>query len=498
MSRRISIRFVGLLMTPAVLAAFVFGMIVANLLSCGSRPAMGQAGSEAFTGPVNTGLGESPFVSVAEVVIPTVVNISAEKTVTVSQQPNISGPFDEFFRRFFPEMPETPLEQHQNALGSGVIIDPQGYIVTNNHVVAGFDKIAVKLSDGTEFSSRHVKIVGRDPMTDLAVIKVESDEPLPAISFGNAEDIRVGDWAIAVGNAFGLQSTVTVGVISAKGRSGIPLPEGPSYQDFIQTDASINPGNSGGALVNVRGDLLGINSAIRSPVGANVGVGFAVPVDMVKTVTDQLVEHGKVVRGFLGIRPQAITEAIRKAKGLKSTEGVLVGEVIADQPAEKAGIEAGDVILQVNGETMEGVEQFRREIAGFAPGAKVELTLVRDGKTLSRKVTLTDFPESEQASVPQEERPEGRFGLKVRALSAEEKSSAGVEGGVLVESVEAGSPSDDAGFRQGDIILEVEGKSIGTLADFSQAVSKLSKAEAVLFRIQRGSVKMFIAVEPEE
>ncbi len=498
MTRKVSLSLVGALVAPAVLVAFVLGMVVSAALSCGSRPVQAQVTSTPALGSADAGV--SPFVRVADAVIPTVVYISAEKKVKVSTQPQMEweGPFGEFFKRFFPEMPGMPFEQEQNALGSGVIIDSRGYIVTNNHVIAGFDRIAVKLSDGTEFSSKHVKVVGRDPKSDLAVLKVDADKPLPTLPFGRAEDIKVGDWAIAVGNAFGLQSTVTVGVISAKGRSGIPLPEGPSYQDFIQTDASINPGNSGGALVNIRGELIGINTAIRSPVGANVGIGFAVPVDMVKSVTDQLLEHGKVVRGFLGIRPQPVTEAIRKAKRLPNTNGVLVSEVIKDNPAEKAGVKAGDVITKVNGVDVENVEWFRRKVAELAPGSVVTLTLVRDGKTMTVRVKLTEMPDDAQASVPGEDKPAAKLGIAVRQLTDAERREAGVEGGVVVESVEPGSAAADAGMQRGDIIFEVGDRKIETVADFNRAVTQAGKEAAVLFRVKRGNVKLYVAVEPGE
>ncbi len=502
MNRRISLRLTGAILAPAVLVAFVIGMVVAVVLNCGSRPAMAEpAGSSGTAVVLSAKEGESPFVVVADAVIPTVVNISAEKTVKVEERktPEFGGPFEEFFRDFFKGLPEFPLEEHRNALGSGVIIDPKGYIVTNTHVVAGFDEVVVKLTDGTEFKGKDVELVGRDPKTDVAVLKVNTKKALPAIRFGKAEDIKVGDWAIAVGNSFGLQSTVTVGVISAKGRSGIPLPEGPSYQDFIQTDASINPGNSGGPLVNIRGELIGINSAIRSPVGASVGVGFAVPVDMVKMVADQLMEHGRVIRGFLGIRPQPITESIRKALGLESTKGVLIGEVLKDMPAKKAGLKDGDVILKVNDIEIEEVAQFRRVVAVFAPGTTIRLTVVRDNKRFIKKVKLAEFPEEEQAGAPEREEPEKWLGVSVRNLTGDERKEAGIEGGVLVESVEHGSAAGDAGIQRGDIILEIGDTKIDDLGDFNKAAQDLTKAKkAVLFRLKRGSVKMFVAVEPEE
>ncbi|OYD14871.1 hypothetical protein CH330_07455 [candidate division WOR-3 bacterium JGI_Cruoil_03_51_56] len=495
--RRISLRLAGAILAPAVLVAFLGGLIVAGVLDFAPKPAMAQPASV----PVLSRSKESPFVAVADEVIPTVVNISAEKTIKHGQQkmPEFYGPFEEFFRDFSRNLPEIPFEEHRNALGSGVVIDPAGYIVTNNHVVAGFDNVVVKLSDGTEFRGKDVGLVGRDQKTDVAVLKVNSDKPLPAIRFGDASGIKVGDWAIAVGNAFGLQSTVTVGVISAKGRSGIPLPEGPSYQDFIQTDASVNPGNSGGPLVNIQGELIGINSAIRSPVGASVGIGFAVPVDMVKSVANQLIEHGRVIRGFLGVRPQPVTESIRKALGLKDTKGVLISEVVDDMPAEKAGLKEGDVIVQVNGKEIKDVPQFRRDIADVAPGAVVKLTIVRNGKRLERRVKLAEFPESSQAAVPPEKEHERPFGLSVRNLTREEQKDAKVEGGVLVESVESGSIADDAGIERGDIILRIGKKKIEDLSSFNKVAQRLAKTkEVVLFRIERSGIRMFVGVEPKE
>jgi Do/DeqQ family serine protease len=491
---------VGAILAPAVLIAFVIGLALAGFLSL--RPAQGQ--DDIRLAQVGTGLGaneHSPFVQVVDAVLPAVVNISAEKTVRLSQRqqsPLQGSPFEEFFRDFMRGLPDLPLERQQNALGSGVIISPDGYIVTNNHVVAGFDKIAVRLSDDTEFKDKQVKVVGRDPKSDLAVLKVESKKPLPAVSLANPADIKVGDWAIAVGNPFGLSGTVTVGVISAKGRSGLPLPEGPTYQDFIQTDASINPGNSGGALVNIKGELLGINSAIRTPTGGSVGIGFAVPVDIVKSVTDQLIKTGKVVRGYMGIRPQPVTDAIRKAMGLDDNKGVLVAEVIAGQPADKAGLKSGDVIVAVNGEKTDGVEQFRKQVAELAPGSSITVGVIRDGQRMTRRVTLTTFPDDEQQTPAQEEdQPAAWLGISVRNLTANERSQAKVSGGVIVDDVQAGSAADDAGIMVGDIILEVGKMEINGTNDYNRAARQLKgSSKAVLLRINRGGSMLYIAVEP--
>lgn len=500
MNHRISLKLVGAILAPAVLVAFVIGLVLAGVLSL--RPAVAQ--SDAKLAQVGLGLGaddHSPFVQVADAVLPAVVNISAEKTVRLAQRqqsPLEGSPFEEFFRDFMRGLPDIPQERQQSALGSGVLISPDGYIVTNNHVVAGFDKIAVRLSDDTEFKGSEVKVVGRDPKSDLAVLKVVSKKPLPALTLATAEDIRIGDWAIAVGNPFGLNGTVTVGVVSAKGRSGLPLPEGPSYQDFIQTDASINPGNSGGALVNIKGELMGINSAIRTPTGGSVGIGFAVPVDIVKSVTDQLIKTGKVVRGYMGIRPQPVTDAIKKAMGLDDIKGVLVADVVEGQPADKAGIESGDVIVAVNGEKSDGIEQFRKQVADFAPGSSVSVTIVRDGERMTKRVTLVTFPDDEQqASTPEEEQPAAWLGIAVRGLTADERKAAKASGGVLVERIDSGSAAAEAGIERGDIVLEVGKIKIGGMSDYNRAVRQLKgSSKAVLFRINRGGSVLYIAVEP--
>jgi len=496
-SRRISLRLVGVILAPAVLIAFVIGLILAGVLNL--RPAGAQESALPRTGQGLTAGDHSPFVQVADAVLPAVVNISAERTVRVSQQSPLQGsPLEEFFRDFMHGAPEIPRERQQSALGSGVLISPDGYIVTNNHVVSGFDKIAVRLSDETEFKGSAVKVVGHDPQSDLAVLKVESKKPLPAVPLANPADIEVGDWAIAVGNPFGLNGTVTVGVVSAKGRSGLPLPEGPSYQDFIQTDASINPGNSGGALVNIKGELMGINSAIRTPTGGSVGIGFAVPVDIVKSVTDQLIKTGKVVRGYMGVRPQPVTEGIRKAMGLEDSKGVLVADVVAGQPADKAGIKSGDVIVAVNGEKTDGVEQFRKQVAGFAPGSSISVGIVRDGERMTKRIALATFPESEQqASTPEEAQSAAWLGITVRSLTADERAQAKVSGGVVVENVESGSAAGDAGIESGDIALEVGKIRINGMTDYNRAVRQFkSSKNAVLFRVNRGGAVLYIAIEP--
>ncbi|MGQ9679124.1 MAG: Do family serine endopeptidase [bacterium] len=444
---------------------------------------------------------QSPFVKVVEQVIPAVVNISAEKVVklpTVEAFPEFSEPFDEFFRQFFRELPSP--ERNIRSLGSGVIVRPDGYIVTNNHVIAGYKNVVVTLADGTVFKGNDVTVVGRDPQTDLAVLKINNRSPLTAIKYADPASIKVGDWAIAVGNPFGLQGSVTVGVISAVGRSGIPLAEGPTRQDFIQTDAAINPGNSGGALINICGELIGINTALSSPIGVNVGVGFAVPVSYVKSVVEQLLAHGRVIRGYLGIRPQAITESMRRALKLIDTTGVLISEVVSNTPAEKVGLRPGDVIVEVNGEQIRGVENFRRQIAEIKPGTEVCLTLVRNGKMMTLKVILAEFPEeTTENKIPtiKGKKEKTWLGLRLAEISPDERVKVnGGSGGIKVIGVDMDSPADRAGIEVGDVILKVGDQTIKTTDDFLGLMQSYSNIQQpLLFYIKRGEHRMFVVVE---
>lgn len=497
---------IGVLIAVAVIAAFVIGLFIAGSFSFWQRPKMQAQASEPNVEskvPFVTSEGTSPFVKVAEAVIPAVVNISAEKTVKI-RTPDFQWPFEDFFKDFFKDFPRPeskPREYKTQTLGSGVIINADGYILTNNHVIAGFDNIIVRLSDKREFKGKKVKIVGRDPKTDIAVLKIENDNKLPYAKLGNSDNIRIGDWAIAIGNPFGLEGTVTVGVISAKGRSNIPLPEGPTYQDFIQTDASINPGNSGGPLVNIKGEVIGINTAIRSPVGANVGIGFATPINLAKTIADQLIAKGKIVRGYLGVRPQEITHDIKEAMGLKSTEGVLIGEVVEKTAAAKAGIKEGDVIVKFDGKKVTDVEQFRKIVAETKPNKEVEIEIIRDGKTITLTAKLQEMPD-EISSTPTEEpeeEPEIKswLGMKVRMPTETEKENAKVKSGVVVDEIESGSLAEQAGIREGDIILKIDKYEISTVKDFAQASRALKNSKKpLLFRLKRGTASVFIAVTP--
>ena len=349
MHKNISLRNAGIIAGAAAVFAFLFGIIItASLPNLANRS---EANPDPVTSlPLVTEQGESPFTRVAENVTAAVANISAEKTVS-STFPgfewHFEGPWDDFFKDFFRGTPRG--QQRTQTLGSGFIISEDGYLVTNYHVIRGASDIIVKLTNKQEYKGNEIKIIGTDPRTDVALLKLENAKDLPYLEFGDSDDVRVGDWAIAFGNPFHLEGTVTVGVISAKGRAGIALPGETDLQSFLQTDAAINPGNSGGPLVNIRGDVIGINTAITSPSGGNVGIGFAIPANLAKSVIEELKSEGKVTRGYLGVYLQEITEDLKDAMGLPSLNGVLISEVRDDTPASRAGLKGGDVVLEFDG-----------------------------------------------------------------------------------------------------------------------------------------------------
>lgn len=487
--KKLSATWVGVMVGSAAVAAFVIGLLLAGLLKI-TPAAQAEDGDTTTLAP-----GTSPFVDVAERVLPAVVNISSSKKVTV-----YGFPFDDpLFREFFGEMLEgAPRQQRRYNLGSGVIFRPDGYILTNNHVVAGADDITVTLHDGRAFEGKKVKLVGRDPQTDLAVLKVETSEELPVAELGNSDSLRVGDWAIAIGNPFGLEGTVTVGVISAKGRSNLPLPSEQRYQNFLQTDAAINPGNSGGPLCNIQGEVIGLNTAITGPSGTNIGIGFAVPVNMVKQVSSQLIEKGKVERGYLGVYPQEITSDMRRSMGLKRNQGVLIGDVISGTPAEKSGIKSGDVILSFAGETIRDLEQFREKVAATPPGKTVQVKVWRDGQEKTFKVKLEELPQegdvSEGRAVPLEEEP--ALGLVIRDLTSSERQASGLDAGVLVEKVLFGSPAERAGIKVGDVILKLDNRMVTDAATYAKIAQDIisSDKEVVLIQVYRQGVRFFVAL----
>jgi len=449
---------------------------------------------------------ESPFVKVAERVSPAVVNIRAEKVVKGTSFHEFF-PFDDFFRRFFGEVPERrPPTQKSQSLGSGFIFRKDGYILTNNHVVSGADNISVKLPDGSQHKA---EVVGLDKDTDLAVLKIEVEDQLPVAEFGDSDSLRVGEWVMAIGNPFpelGLDRTVTVGVVSAKGRGNLRFgPENtPQYQNYIQTDASINPGNSGGPLVNIHGEVVGINSAITNPTGMkfNIGIGFAIPINLAKSVIPDLVEKGKVLRGFLGIVFQEMDKNTADALDLPSAEGVLVRQVQSGTPADRAGIKLGDVITGFNGRKIVDGEKFRMMVAEAGPGQKVAIDIIREGRKLTKKLTLADrekFLSGIEEGLPEEEKGESWLGLQVSTSTRDLAAQYNVkfQPGVMVLEVELGSPAEQAGFRSGDIIVKMNDHEIKNLVDYQKASGSLkNKGKAMLFLIYRDGEPLFIAVKP--
>ena len=430
------------------------------------------------------------WVRLARELKPAVVNISTKRAVEAPEAMSPFGDderFNQFFKQFFGNQPRRPAR----SLGSGFIINQDGHIVTNNHVVANASEIRVKLSDGRELPA---KMVGRDVKTDLALLKVEATG-LPVIPLGNSGELQVGEAVMAIGNPFGLEQTVTTGIVSATGRV---IGEGP-YDNFIQTDASINPGNSGGPLINTRGQAIGINSAIFTQTGGSVGIGFAIPVDLAKTVVTQLATGGRVVRGYLGVGIQSMTADLAKSFGISETSGALVSSVGEGSPAAKAGVKPGDVITEYNGRKVARAEDLPRAVAESAVGGEVPLTVLRDGKPVTLRTTIAKLDEAEApAAMGTKGAPESKatLGLSIQPLTPAETREHGLgdRGGVLVRGVQDGSPAASAGLRAGDVITEINRAPVKSADDVKQAMDKRAKDTPALFLVHRNGASVYIAV----
>lgn len=429
------------------------------------------------------------MAEVAAAVKPAVVNISSTKTIKMS---GIQSPLfdDPFFRRFFGDefgQFRRPREHKESGLGSGVIVDKDGYILTNNHVIKDADEIKVKLSDKREFKG---KVIGTDSKTDLAVIKIDSNH-LPLLRLGDSDKLRVGETVIAVGNPFGLNQTVTSGIVSATGRANVGIAD---YEDFIQTDAPINPGNSGGALVNVRGELVGINTAIFSTSGGYQGIGFAIPSSMAKAVMDNLIKKGKVVRGWLGVSIQPVTPDLAKQFDIKDEKGALVGDVVEESPAEKAGIQRGDVIIEFDGRDVADPSNLRNSVAATPPGKRASIKLLRDGKIQSMSVIIEELPADQQ-------KLRGGFdnllkGVMVQDLTPELKKRLDVPRritGVVVTDIDEESPAGGL-LIPNDVIIEVNRKRIASTKEYEAVVSQIKSGQGILLLVFRNGSVTYLSI----
>jgi serine protease Do len=434
----------------------------------------------------------APIVKNAQ---PAVVSVASTKVVRISGADEGLAPLfdDPMFRQFFGVRPQNrfgkPREQREQGLGSGVIVSPEGYILTNNHVIEGANEIKVYTSDKRELKAH---VIGADSKTDIAVVKVEAKN-LPTLPFADSSQAQVGDIALAIGNPFGVGQTVTMGIISATGRGDLGIED---YEDFIQTDAAINPGNSGGALINTNGQLIGVNTAILSRAGGNQGVGFAVPSNLARTVMNQLLKNGKVARGYLGVMIQPVTPEIAIAFNLPDARGALVGEVAPDGPAAKAGLAQGDVITELNGQRVDDSRELRLKISQLAPGSSVNLKLLRDGNSREVAITLGELPNEKVAA--NDEKPEGDSieGLSVESLTqqiARQLELPSGTSGVVVTDVQDGSPADEAGIRRGDVIQQVNRQPVRSVAEFEQVMRRAGDKAAVLL-VNRNGHTSFVVI----
>jgi len=433
------------------------------------------------------------FSEIANSVSPVVANISTTKVVK-RETPSF---FDDPFFNFFGPSHDfgSPKKWKEQSLGSGVIVSSDGYIITNNHVIEQAEEIKVTLYDKKSFKG---KIVGADPKTDIAVIKINAGN-LPTAAWADSDKLQVGEFVLAIGNPFGLSHTVTMGIISAMGRASVGITD---YEDFIQTDAAINPGNSGGPLVNIKGEIIGINTAIFSKTGGYQGIGFSVPSNLVRSVMEDLIKYGKKTRGWLGVSIQRLTPELAEKFGIKDSDGALVGDVVKGSPAEKAGIIRGDIVLEYNGKKVKDADSLRNTVAQSKTGSQVNLKILRKGKEYNQTATIAEYPkepgEAKIESVPEDaRRGEALAGLEVVELTKEIAQQLGLnrdEKGVVILKVETGSAADEAKLRKGDVIQEIDTKKVATINDFNKIASTIKPGATVLLFINRGGQKFYMAI----
>jgi len=430
---------------------------------------------------------QESFEKVAEATLPSVVNIYTEQRVRVN--PGFDSPFGDnpLFREFFRDFFGAPKkkEYKSTSLGSGFVITEDGYIVTNDHVIKNADSISVKMSDKKTYKA---KIVGSDPKTDIAVIKIDAKNLKP-LKFGNSDALKIGQWAIAVGNPFGLNGTLTVGVISAKGRSGLGIE---TYEDFIQTDASINPGNSGGPLLNIYGEVIGINTAI---VASGQGIGFAIPATMAKPIIEQIINKGKVDRSWIGVGIQDLTPELAKSMGVKVDHGVVVNKIYPNSPAQKYGLKEGDIIIKCNNESISSASDLQKVVISSKVGSEIRLTVIRDGKEIILKVITEKMPDDDTSTKGSlQELKDERLGVTVRNLSQEDLENFNHKNGVIVVDVKNGSLAEIVGLAEGDLIISINKRPIRNVKEYSSVLKSFAKGAIINLMVEREGDTFYIAV----
>ena len=471
---------------------FVAGALVATGINGANSLRAGDTVTAEQNQVIDSHHVPSSFAELADRLSPTVVNVKVAKVMqTGFQGPDLHGTpfgdqFGDFFNRFFEQMPRTNPSQ---GAGSGVIISEDGYILSNNHVVEGAKEVSVTLSNKKEYPA---EIIGLDPKTDLAVLKIQAPKDLPKASLGNSEDLKVGDWVVAIGNPFGLNHTVTSGIVSAKGRV---IGAGP-YDNFIQTDASINPGNSGGPLFNMRGEVVGINTAI---IPQGQGIGFAIPVNTAKPLIPQLVEHGQVTRGYLGVNIQTITPDLAKALEVEEQRGALVSDVSADSPAEKAGIKRGDIIIDFAGHKINDSHDLPAKVAATPVGEEVEIIVIRDGKEKQLTVSVGELVADGSVLGKEDGAGKGKWGMHLHDLDEKVAAQLRVDAseGVAIVGVEPGSAAAEAGLRKGDVIIEVNRNAVESVSEVKQQLRDAEDKDKLLLLVQRENGKFYVPLEME-
>jgi len=436
------------------------------------------------------------FTRVVKDVKPAVVHIAVESTVSMNRdyEQFFNNPFFErFFGPQFRHQDPNQQKRKQQGAGSGFIIDKEGHILTNNHVVENADKITVTLSDNTKVEA---ELIGADPKSDVALIKIDADHDLPVVEFGNSDTLEVGEWVIAIGNPFGLSQTVTVGIVSATGRSRVGINE---YENFIQTDAAINPGNSGGPLLNIDGQVVGINSALYSRTGGYMGIGFAIPINMAEFIKQQLLDNGKVTRGYLGVGIQDVDESLAESFGLEKAGGVLITDVQDETPAADAGFKSQDIIVTMGGSEIKDTQQLRNRVAETIPGTTVDIQVIRDGKPKDLQVTIGEQPENfgSIASGGPAANPLEPFGLALQELTPDIAEQLGYKDrqGLVISEVAPGSPAAEFGLKPGLLIEEVQKVKVTSLAELGQIMAQAGDADRVLLRVRSGNNSRYIVLK---